>query len=393
MNQRGFTLLEMMVSSAIAIILLAGAMGVAVQFQKRSVFEEQTMIAQLTGRAVKDLIASDLLHAGGGMGNATVTFSEGDERSPISVITEPDLSVAHALFPADASPFALPPAPYDALFRSDAIQLWWGDADLMTPLGDCNGGGGYRVRMGDSFTFCTPPTPNTALAGEEAVVANPQVGFGCHVHVQNVNAASQRINANPGRNGSNITTGRCADEDDAAWTQAGWQVMATAGASYRVNWVSGSPVLEYDPPDPPEINWVPISREIERLKVRQALVDLNNPLGEHRWFPDPAAGRTKAIDQCTLADTAAGGPCESPGLTPTPTTDAELRRALQQRVRELEVTLVVRSQRADSAKITPGFLPLDEDGFPQDGYKRRTFTFRLHPRNFSFAGLLPAVTP
>jgi type IV pilus assembly protein PilW len=395
MNPRGFTLLELMVSSAIAMILLAGAMTVAVQFQKRSSFEEQTMIAQLTGRAVKELLSNDLLSAGMGMGNAKVTFGDGDDRAPITVLTEPDLSVAHTLFAGDSSAFALPPAPYDSVFKSDAIQLWWGDTDLSTPLGDCEiAGSSYRVRPpGASESFCTAPEPNPALADEEAIVANPKFRFGCHIDIHGVNASSRRINANPGRNGSSVGSGPCGDPGHSAWRERGWQVMATAGASYRVNWATGSPVLEYDPPDPPEVNWVPLSRDVERLKVRQAVVDLDNPLGPRRWFPDPAAGRHKGIDQCTLADTAVGGPCEMPGLNPAPTTDAELRLALQQRVRELEVTLVIRSQRADQAQIKPGFLPLDEDGFPQDGFKRRTFTFHLHPRNFSYAGLMPTVTP
>ncbi|MGA9525549.1 MAG: prepilin-type N-terminal cleavage/methylation domain-containing protein [Myxococcaceae bacterium] len=391
MKQRGFTLLELMVSTAIAMILLAGAMTVAVQFQKRSAFEEQTMMAQLTARAVKEIFANDLLSAGMGMGNSPVTFGDGDLRVPITVLTEPDLSAAHALFPGDASTFALPPPPYDAVFRSDALQLWWGNLDTVAQMDDCAGGAVYRIREGSPNDFCTAPDPDVALDGQQAFLVNPTVGFGCHLEITGV--ASDQISATPGRTGNNITSGACADPADPAWTQTGWLTMAAAGASYRVNWAGGSPVLEYDPPDPPEINWVPLSRDVERLKVRQAVIDLTNPLGERRWFPDPAAGRNTAVDECVLADAVVGGPCEVLGMTPAPATDAELRLALQQRVRELEVTLIIRSQRADPERITPGFLPLDEDDFPQDGYRRRTLTFRVHARNFTYAGLVPELTP
>ncbi len=389
MNPRGFTLLEMMVSTAIAMVLLAGAMTVAVEFQKRSIHEEQAMMAQLTARAVKEIIANDLLSAGMGMGNAPITFADGDIRGPITVLTEPDLSTAHALFPGDASTFALPPPPYDAVFGSDALQLWWGDADLVVPMDNtCTNG----IREGGPSDFCTLREPDPALTGRQAILVNPSLGFGCHIDIQNLPGGTM-INANPGRNGSGISTGECAQPSHNAWRRSGWLTMATSGAAYRVNWAGGSPVLEYDPPDPPEINWIPLSRDVERLKVRQAVVDLTHPLGERRWFPDPAAGRNKAIDECVLADAVVGGQCEVLGMTSAPSSDEALRLALQQRVRELEVTLVIRSQRTDPERVTPGFLPLDEDGFPQDGYRRRTVTFRIHARNFTYAGLLPEVSP
>lgn len=388
---RGFTLLEMMFASAMGIVILAGALTIAVQLQKQAVFEEQTMIAQLTARAVKETLYNDLLRAGTGTGNSPITFADGDVRSPVTVLTEPDLSSANPYFPGDSSTFALPPSPY---LPSDAIQLWWGDTEKMVLMDDCIGGSDYRIREGTSDTFCTAPNPDETLSGP-ALLVNPTLGFGCLLNVSSVSATSLQINANPGAAGfgsGTTTTGPCADPNDPAWTNRGWFTLQTRGAAYRVNWATGSPVLEYDPPVPPEVNWVPVSRDVERIKVRQAVIDLTQPAAEARWFPDPENGRTKAIDQCTVADAGPGGECEVLGLSTVPTTDQDLRIELERRVRDLEVTLTIRSQRYDPQLVVPGFPP-GPDGFPQDGYKRRIISFRVNPRNFSYAGLQPTLGP
>jgi type IV pilus assembly protein PilW len=117
------------------------------------------------------------------------------------------------------------------------------------------------------------------------------------------------------------------------------------------------------------------------MKIRQAVVDLASPQTAYRWFPDVTAGRP-AIDNCTRA-TCTADTGSSPG------SDAELRQMLQQRVREMEVTLVIRTRRADVSVVKAGApVRYDEEGFPVDGYKRRTLTFRVTPRNFSAGGLV-----
>jgi hypothetical protein len=57
----------------------------------------------------------------------------------------------------------------------------------------------------------------------------------------------------------------------------------------------------------------------------------------------------------------------------------------------VELTVTTRTSRADPAlarKSGSDFV-LDADGNPQDGYKRRTATVEVMPRNYSYAGVIP----
>jgi type IV pilus assembly protein PilW len=386
-GRRGFTLLEIMVSSVLGIIVITIALGGALQLQRRALFEEQTMMAQVTGRAVKEVLAADLQRAGLGMGNAPITFADGDLRFAIQAWTEPNLA-ANLLpyFPADAT-FALPPAgtPYVDM-KSDALQLYWGDTRNMIVMDACTGK--TVIREGNSFTFCTAPDPSTALDPPNgqttpAIIVNPQGNVACHLEISNVMSSSGKFNANPGSAIGNTGTPPCGDADDPAWGDTGWMTLRTQSSAYRVNWASGTPTLEYRAPG--SAAWVAMARDVERMKVRQAITNLASPLAAYRWFPDAASGRP-AIDQCTrttcTADTGS-----------SPASDAELRRMLQQRVREVEVTLTIRTRRADlSAYDAAKPMTYDDEGFPVDGFKRRTFTFRVTPRNFAAGGLVSTVS-
>ncbi|MCP3136541.1 PilW family protein [Pyxidicoccus xibeiensis] len=384
---RGFTLLEVTLSSVIGSIVLLAAMGVGLQLQRRALFEEQTMMAQSTGRAVKDALTVDLQLAGLGMGNAPIAFANNDTRFALQVWTEPDLTAGlPPAFAPDAT-FALPPSgsPYEN-FRSDVVQLYWGDTRNMIVMDACNGK--TVIRQGNSFTFCTGPNPPTAMnppGGQRtpAIIVNPAGNVACHLQITNVNANSETLNANPGSAIGNTGNPPCGDPDDGIWEDTGWLTMRTEGSAWRVNWARGAPTLEHLPAG--AATWVAVSRDVERLKVRQAVVDLANPAAGLRWYPEASAGRP-ALDRCTRATcTADSGP---PGNAAS--SDNELRRMLQQRVRELEVTLVIRSRRADVTAVTPGVpMRVDEEGFPEDGFKRRTLTFRVTPRNFAAGGLQP----
>jgi type IV pilus assembly protein PilW len=166
------------------------------------------------------------------------------------------------------------------------------------------------------------------------------------------------------------------------WRDDTWMTMRTVSAVYRVNWTGGTPALEYLAPG--ATTWQVVSRNVERLKVRQAVIDLTAPNTAYRWFPDPTAGRP-AIDQCTQTNTACGVALVA---GETDANDAERRNLLRKRVRELEINLTIRTRRADRATFDPGVAVTtrDEEDFPKDGFKRRTYTFRVAPRNFAAAG-------
>ncbi|MFP2928950.1 PilW family protein [Pyxidicoccus sp. 3LG] len=395
---RGFTLLEVMISSVIGVIVLAVGLAVSLQMQRRALLEEQTMQAQVVGRTVKDLIATDLQRAGSGMGNAPITFADGDLRHAIQVWTEPDLSVEHAPFFAADPTFSPAPAgtPY-AGYTSDVLQLYWGDTRGMVVLAGC-AGGNTTVRMADATTFCTAPNPpvtlNPIAGATPTVIVNPKQNLACRAELTQVDPGTRRITATPGTAGAPINNGLCGPQAApvaGVWSaRTGpewepWSVLRFQGGAYRVNWQTGTPTLQYLPPGGGA--WVTVSEDVERMKVRQAVIDLADPNEDYRWFPDPAQGRLLAIDQCAI------GTCTvdpDPAPAGAPDNDAELRAMLRQRVREVEVTLTIRTQRQDREVVesTPPNVT-DEEDFPVDGYKRRTLTFRVTPRNFVMAGRQP----
>lgn len=388
-SQRGFTLIEVMIASALGIVVLAVGLVAGMQMQRRAVFEEQTMMAQVTGRAVKDLLVTDLQRAGIGMGNAPITFGNNDQRFAIQAWLEPNLTVGVTpAFAADAN-FALPPSGtiYAAL-ASDALRLYWGDTRSMVVMRDCNGGQSGPIRTGSSDTFCTAPNPplgmNPAPSTPDtpAILVNPTRELACHVLVHGINDNSMKMNANPGSGGNNTTNGPCSDPNDPVWRDDTWMTMRTVSAAYRVNWAGGTPALEYLAPG--ATTWTVVSRNVERLKVRQAVIDLTAPNTPYRWFPDAAASRP-AIDACTRTNAA----CAVATIAgEVDATDDDRRNLLRRRVRELEINLTIRTRRADRTVFDPSVAvtQTDEEGFPKDGFKRRTYTFRVAPRNFAAAG-------
>ncbi|MBJ6761378.1 prepilin-type N-terminal cleavage/methylation domain-containing protein [Myxococcaceae bacterium JPH2] len=405
---RGFTLLEVMVAAGLAVIVLATGLAVGMQMQRRAVFEEQTMMAQVTGKAVKDLLTTDLERAGQGMGNSPMTYGQNDRRVALSAWTEPDLktTVAQPSLMPDFS-FNLPSGVY-ANMKSDALQLVWGDTQSMITLQACPPGSGPGVREKDTDNYCAATNPPLGLqppAGQTtaALVVNPFKEAipplaACHIKISSISTSPPKVNANPGTN--NDTGDPCSSTTEGPkkpdWTNDGWRVMRTLGAAYRVNWVSAGtePQLEYLPPGAG--SWQVVSRDVERMKVRMGVMDLLSPNLDLRWFPDAAAGRPP-IDGCTIAkmtsgecsldSTADGG---SP-LLPLPTTNADLILQLRERVREVEITLTIRTRRADRDAVD--LSAVDEEGMVKDGFKRRTFTFRVTPRNFASTGLLPPIGP
>ncbi|MCP3099037.1 prepilin-type N-terminal cleavage/methylation domain-containing protein [Myxococcus sp. K15C18031901] len=394
---RGFTLLEVMIASAIGVIVLGVGLVVGMQMQRRALFEEQTMLAQVTGRAVKDLLVGDVQRAGLGVGNLPIQFGNADRRFAVQTWKEPNMLAAVGPFPADAT-FALPPAGPYVNMKSDVLQLFWGDPRAMATMVSCAGASG-PLRAGNDFcTGSAPVAGLTPAAGQsiQTIIADPLLGaVGCALRVTGVNAAMvpPRLVGTPGTSAGNITTGDCSTAGAPFWNVSfsspptAWVAMRMMGAAYRVNWAGNIPTLEYLAPD--SAVWVPVSRDVERIKIRAAVIDLVTPNLPYRWFPNTEAGNVRPyIEQCTNGG---ANPCtvDIPPGTPAIVNDDDLRSRLWQRVRELEITLVIRTRRSDETTASPNPAAVDEENFPRDGFKRRTFTFRVAPRNFGSAGLQP----
>ncbi len=124
-SARGFTLLEMMVASAISILVLAGALWSAAELQRRGTMEESLMDAQNAPAHRSRAARERDQRAGAGMGSAPLVFGQRstgpDIRYAIAVGTNEPFD-GTGLFPADPT-FKPPPKAYGTRL-SDAVQLW-----------------------------------------------------------------------------------------------------------------------------------------------------------------------------------------------------------------------------------------------------------------------------
>ncbi|RKH59459.1 PilW family protein [Corallococcus aberystwythensis] len=388
-GSRGFTLLEVMISAALGIVVVASGLAVGTQMQRRALFEEQTMMAQTTGRTLEEMLSSQVARAGAGMGNTPISFADSDDRFGIEMWSNPSTV---AFFTTDGDYVAPDAAKQQP--ASDALRLYWGSTNALISLEGCTGKGS-SVRQG-ADQFCLAPSSSDGLApavGQPftlAVLANANEQSACATRVTNVNAGSNRLTATLGT--GTLNTGGCGlAPTDMYWTSGDWLVMGLEGVAYRVNWKNNIPTLEALPSG--ATTWQVVSRDVEQLRVRQAVIDLTNLNAAPRWFPETdltlANPPRPAISDCTVGQFSTSCAVETPSFENVPPTETVevRRRRLQQRVREVEVTLVVRTRRNDREINQPTVT--DDDGFRLDGYKRRTFTFRVAPRNFGVAGLVP----
>jgi hypothetical protein len=116
--------------------------------------------------------------------------------------------------------------------------------------------------------------------------------------------------------------------------------------------------------------------------VRDLTTDAGVPL---TWFPGADGG--VPIDECV--GMSPSGSCSVPGGMGPPALDPTTWDALMRRVRAVEVRLVARSTRRERPGVAAadgGGFARDEDGYPDDGYARRSLVLTLAPRNYQLAG-------
>jgi prepilin-type N-terminal cleavage/methylation domain-containing protein len=414
---RGFTLVELMVASSLSLIVLAAALWSAAELQRRGTFEESLMEAQNTLRAVRELLVVDLQRAGMGLGSARIVFGEADLRYAITVSPEERFD-GHGLFPADPN-FGAPTASEVYGDRvSDALQVWSWDSGAVDPVGTPIGmipltactiapGGADLYRFGNELCVSgqIPDIKNRLI-----LVVKPDTRIACIMRVTTVTqtgAPYARLTVSPGyKLGSPALSGPCMTlpsgtpptvaQDRLHWTtdKTGGFILALRGTAFRVNWKSKVPVLERQDISSdttlPAPEWVALSQDVEMIRLRLGVMENpTNVLSKVQWFPDPASlPAHPAIDKCTdsqCGPLVPGGWASSDKL-PT------ARDALMSGVRMVRVEVITRTARKDTSLIRQNganrYIP-DSEGHPQDGFKRRSTTLEIMPRNFSYAGVLP----
>jgi type IV pilus assembly protein PilW len=390
MSRRGFTLLELMIASAISLGVLAGGMLVTTQLQRRAVLESRTAATQGSLRALQEVLAPEFERAGSGTGTGRLTFGNAD-RYAIDVKT-------NEAFASDST-FALPPAAYSsggANLASDFVEIWTADTGRALSVVRCPSN---KTRQ-NGF-ICTSADWPSAMVGKNIFAVNPSKRRGCIFEVKSVSGGpsahavlvddAHKVPAAP-------AAGLCDEgylsnpnpDVLAFWDSDELLLIPTSSRAFRVNWKSGGPVLEVDPDGTTEdgFGWQTLAPGVEQMKVRFGLMDPLSPTPSLTWHPDPAASRL-AIDACPKdGTTTPPAGCAIPGATTfnTALDEASIRDALMHRVRNVEVLFTSRSGVPDIDRIKKsgsGFA-LDEEANRRDGYKRRSFVIRVTPRNFAY---------
>ncbi len=389
MKRRGMTLIELMVASAMSLVVIAGLVGTTLQFQAMGFAQQQRMTAQQSARAAADVLTLSLQEAGSGIGNARLNLGANATRSAIDVTTADE-------FLNDAD-FELPKAPYLA-YPSDSLVLYSGRSAGLRSTACCGGGGGAcgtcSIRSGGETCMATSPVG--AVAQSEAVVyVNSTLGVAC---AQNVDTAPQPTRLASSGGVAGYSAPNASDPcgtNGQAWCSANTWVLPLRSVGFRVNWKPTTPggpqrprlQIDADGPLGPDA-WADVLWDVERLQVRLLVSNLTNA-NAAQYFPDDAAGRI-AIDACTAATCAVPGgtdardAAQAVGLS----ADQAVRAALMRRVRAVEVTLLSRTVSADRSQLQVqpgGEFVLTTEGLPLDGLQRRRLTFQVTPRNFALS--------
>ncbi|WNG26909.1 type II secretion system protein [Cystobacter fuscus] len=417
---RGFTLLELVVASSLSLIVLAAALWSAAELQRRGTFEESLMEAQNTLRAVREMLVVELQRAGMSVGSARMVFgkqqttSADDVRYAINVSPEERFDGTGA-FPADPT-FAPPTGSY-ADRISDVLQVWSWDSEAMngaTPIGMvpltlCTHAANASDLYRSGNELCASSVP-VGLNNRLVMVVKPETRIACIMRVTAVNqdasAPYARIVVSPGITGSqpsennpckSLAAGERPNDGTLDYwgaDRSGGFILLMRGSAFRVNWKTGKPVLERrdissvaNPGTAPQ--WVALSQDVEMIRLRLGVMeDLKLPKSPVLWFPETTPKRPH-LEQCTDATC---GPLVPGGTwVPHPINSPTARDALMSRVRMVQVQVITRTARLDSSLIRKdgtGAYILDADKHPQDGYKRRSSTLEIMPRNFALAGVL-----
>ena len=389
MRSRGFTLMEAMLASALGLVVLAASLTVGVQLQRKAIFEQQASLIQGGTQAVTEFFAPMLQRAGQGMGNARINLGASTFGYAVQVTTRDPFR--------GFSNFSLPPDAY-ADRASDSLQIRWADPASLVPLTACNlsgADGGTGVFSRDVLGSCTLTQATAYDAGTAVFFVNPDLPEACsHVTTASASPGTPGVHApylptQPFPTATDAPAGDGCGPNGALWATPGTVLMSAGGITFRVNWVTGSPVLEWTQRAPPlpSDTWTELSRDVEQMTVSLGIRDLTPDSGVPlTWYPNSDGG-TWAPDQC--AGFTAVGPCSIPGGVGPPALDPTTWDALMRRTRAVEIRLLARAARRDGPGMAGpdgGGFALDMDGNPEDGYARRSLVMTLAPRNFQIAG-------
>ena len=377
----GFTLIEMMVATAVFSLLLAGTVTASVYLNRRGQMEELSSTTLQGGTFVADLMTPAVMEAGAGLGGTRITFADGDYRYGIDV--SPAAGAPYGAFASDTRTYG-----------SDILRLYWGQVEGSVPLKECNATTTSAFASTNVFCIGTPRV-RPFNQGDNVFFANPDRVVSCVAKVRNYQGPGSnpaQLTVIPGATGSVSAIDTCGSGIDPFWSlnnASHPSVLLARSLGFRVAWgdanyPSSVPLLQMESDQDFTAGsgggpaWTTVAKNVESLHVFLGVGPLNtldtiqtanpNPNPDLVWFPDYDAAGVQLhpyVSQCTFAQSGAGGVCAVPdtytdgglGLStndqslPYPgssvVADDRLRFQLMRRVRAVRIQITSRSDRED----------------------------------------------
>ena len=288
MIRRGFTLMETMVASALGMVVLAGTLTVGVQLQGRAFREQQTSLIQGGTQAMAEFLGPALQRAGEGMGNARISLG-GTAFAYAIQVTTADTFAGFPSFapPPDAYAARILGLPADSLGRPHLAGLArgllalgrrrWNRAVLPRRERAVHADPGHQLRCGHG-----------RVPGEPG----PAGGVLSHHHrggaARDPGGPRADPPSRPYPNSAEPASGDGCAMGGSVFATPGTSAMLAGGMTFRVNWASGSPVLEYTnrAPPLPSDSWTELSQDVEQMTVVLGVTNLQADAGVPlTWFP------------------------------------------------------------------------------------------------------------
>ncbi len=404
----GFTLLELLIASTVALVVFAAALGAGISLQKVNTDQQALMEIQTSLRFSEDILVRELEKAGSGFAQvAIMAFNQ----------AAPNLSRARlALTIADIAE-----GDGDAACQSrrcSLLTILSGEIEKALQLDEINGNtltviGGANVvaqwTQNENFiqSFLLVDARNSAQCLFENVprgmyepsAANPnQLRVGL-VNLNHAGFVCALDNFTPG-NAFIIPLRETLFMTDGFQINDAWAFIEPESFPDRLKYIPNR--LDATFTQEGHLRWLTLSREMESLNILYTIFNDANPMNARRRINDPLTDDDK-VGIMTFDPTEITSQSDidniinSKNLLPKSDASAEQLMAqfdanqperftipLLRRISQIQVELQVRKacRDADPSRCTNSAADRD-----QDGYQIRTLTTRINPNNLALISL------
>jgi prepilin-type N-terminal cleavage/methylation domain-containing protein len=263
-SQRGFTLIELMVSLTLFSLAIAGVLAVAVSMAQG--YREQRQVVQTEGnaRSALDFIADAIRMASPGVANPDVTFSDAAPTVPLPHLAIGDIEDTETAGPGACARGAVRVFNNNTPTGTDALEIVFASGATVSSIGAASWSpGGLAMQITDTTNFAP---------GDHILITN-----GARAHIAKIVTI-----ASPGN--ITVNTGTCAVSLPTTYNQGDLVIRVHRARFYIGTFDSITPVLIMDPdgdgPDPAE----PLADYVEDMQIAAGVdEDQDGAIGPLEW--------------------------------------------------------------------------------------------------------------